>query len=251
MSIHSERLKKKIDELQAILKKFHEGSLICARNGNHYKWYQTDGINRKYIPKEQRNIAEKLAAKKYYALMLRDLLTEYDAVQSYLKEHKEGDCEKLFEHDEYQKLLKPYFCPQSQELEAWMSDSYESNSNYPEQLNHKCGSGILVRSKSESLIVMSLLMHKIPFRYECVLTLGETKLYPDFTIRHPKTGNVYYWEHFGMMDQSAYAKNAASKLQLYISHGIIPSIQLIATYETKDQPLNSIIIENMIQQYFL
>ena len=107
MSIHSERLKKKIDELQAILKKFPEGSLICARNGNHYKWYQTDGINRKYIPKAQRNIAEKLAAKKYYALMLQDLLTEYDAVQSYLKEHKEGECEKLFEHDEYQKLLKP------------------------------------------------------------------------------------------------------------------------------------------------
>lgn len=251
MSIQAERLKKKIDEVQAVLKSFPEGSLICARNGNYYKWYHTEGTDRKYIPKVQRNIAETLAAKKYYSFMLRDLLAEYDAVQSYLTNHKETVSETLFEHEEYKELLTPFFRPKSQELELWMNESYERNSNYSEQLNHKCGAGILVRSKSESLIVMSLHMHKIPFRYECALTLGETKIYPDFTIKHPKTGDVYYWEHFGMMDQPAYAKNAASKLQLYISHGIIPSIQLITTYETKEQPLNSVLIENMIQQYFL
>ena len=98
---------------------------------------------------------------------------------------------------------------------------------------------------------MLLYINKIPFRYECALHLGETTLFPDFTIRHPKTGNVYYWEHFGLMDNPAYSQNAYSKLQLYTSHGIIPSIQLITTYETKDNPLSTDIVEKIIAYYFL
>ncbi len=251
MSIHSERLKMKIQELQTYLKKFPEGNLICARNGNRYKWYHTDGSNHKYVPKDQRTLAEQLAAKKYHTLMLQDLQSEYDAVQAYLKKHKTEESDLLFNNEEYRKLLIPYFHPISEELHEWMNETYESNSSHPEQLIHKCSSGILVRSKSESFIVTVLSMYKIPFRYECALTLGETKLYPDFMIRHPKTGDVYYWEHFGMMDQPSYAKNAANKLQLYISHGIIPSIQLITTYETKEHPLNTSVIETIVQQKFL
>lgn len=53
-----------------------------------------------------------------------------------------------------------------------------------------------------------------------------------------------------MMDDSSYCKNACSKLQLYSIHGIIPSIQLITTYETKTNPLSSDQIEILIKQYF-
>ena len=74
---------------------------------------------------------------------------------------------------------------------------------------------------------------------------------PDFTIRHPKTGEFYYWEHFGLMDDPAYSKNAYSKLQFYASCNIIPSIQLITTFETKDIPLSSEMIESLIEYYFL
>ncbi len=98
---------------------------------------------------------------------------------------------------------------------------------------------------------MFLHLNKIPFRYECALHLGETTLFPDFTIRHPATKEIYYWEHFGLMDSSAYAQNAYSKLQLYTSHNLIPSIQLITTFETKEHPLHSKVIENIIEQYFL
>ena len=78
---------------------------------------------------------------------------------------------------------------------------YEKNPKYPEHLIHKTVSGIYVRSKSESMIALQLYTEKIPFRYECALQLGETTLYPDFTILHPKTGEIFYWEHFGMMDE--------------------------------------------------
>lgn len=62
---------------------------------------------------------------------------------------------------------------------------------------------------------------------------------------------VYYWEHFGLMDNPTYAQNAYSKLQIYTSHGIIPSIQLITTYETKANPLSTDIVEKIIAYYFL
>ena len=86
----------------------------------------------------------------------------------------------------------------------------------------------------------------IPFRYECALHLGNTTLFPDFTIRHPKTGEFFYWEHFGMIDNATYCQNMTSKLQLYTAHGIIPSIQLITTYETKEHPLSAEMVENII-----
>lgn len=54
-----------------------------------------------------------------------------------------------------------------------------------------------------------------------------------------------------MMDSPAYSQNAFNKLQLYNAHGIIPTINLITTYETKDQPLNSQYVQHLIEHYFL
>lgn len=53
------------------------------------------------------------------------------------------------------------------------------------------------------------------------------------------------------MDNSEYSKNAYSKLQLYTNHGIVPSIQLITTYETKEHPLTADTIEKIVEDYFL
>lgn len=53
-----------------------------------------------------------------------------------------------------------------------------------------------------------------------------------------------------MMDESAYAQNAFAKMSLYNSNGIVPSINLIMTFETKNNPLSSIMVDNMIEQYF-
>ena len=51
------------------------------------------------------------------------------------------------------------------------------------------------------------------------------------------------------MDDPAYAKNAGSKLSLYAANGIIPSVHLITTYETKAYPLNAGMIEHLISYY--
>lgn len=125
------------------------------------------------------------------------------------------------------------------------------NKTYPQQLIHKTSTGEYVRSKSEAFILTYLHMNHIPFRYECELQLGTAFFYPDFTIRHPKTGEMYYWEHFGMMDNREYAKKNYAKLETYQAYGIIPSINLITTFETQDHPLSLEVIEKLIKHYFL
>lgn len=139
----------------------------------------------------------------------------------------------------------------SKELSDWTFAPFEQSSKFPEQLVHKSPSGHFVRSKSEAMIDTLLYLKKLPFRYECALHLDNVTLYPDFTIRHPKSGKTFYWEHFGLMDDPNYSKNAYFKLQTYTSHGIIPSIHLITTYETKEHPLTSDFIEKILQYYFL
>ena len=157
----------------------------------------------------------------------------------------------LSDRSGYNELLAPYFKTGSQELTQWIKSSYEHNTTHPEHLIHKCYSGNTVRSKSEAIIDMALFINKIPYRYECALHLKDTTLFPDYTVRHPKTGSLFYWEHFGMMDDTAYSRNAFSKLEFYNSHGIIPSVNLITTFETRNNPLDSQLVEKIIQHYFL
>lgn len=251
MYLESQRLEKEINSLQAQIKSYPQGNFFCSQNGNHYKWYHSNGSSQTYIPKNNQQLAQKLAEKKYLSLKLEGLLHEKQAIEFYLRHHLSDRPEKRLEnHEEYQRLLSPFFQPKSKELSDWMYSPYEKNLKYPEQRIHKTGSGNIVRSKSEALIDMCLHTRKIPFRYECALFLNETTIYPDFTIRHPHTGDTYYWEHFGKMDNAKYAKNTIMKLQLYTSHGILPGIHLITTYETKNKPLTTETIERLIEEYF-
>ena len=130
------------------------------------------------------------------------------------------------------------------------SSSLLKNPHHPEYATLKSPSGHLVRSKSELLIDMALFQHQLPFRYECQLLLSGIAFYPDFTIRHPKSGKTFYWEHFGMMNNLNYSKKTFEKLQIYNNHNILPDFNLITTYETTNHPLNLDVIENKIEFFF-
>ena len=247
-------IEKKINDLQRKIDEFPEGKLICAHNGKYTRWFQSDGHNKKSISKKNRSLAEQLAVKKYYSLLLDELMNEKSAIQLYLKKHQKniGQANKLLiEPSEYKNLLSSHFKSLSQELSEWAKSPYEKNTKYPEGLIYKSISGNILRSKSEMIIDMYLYLNKIPYRYEAALNLNGNIIYPDFTIRHPHTGELYYWEHFGMMDNLEYSRKAGTKLQTYIKNGIIPSINLITTYETKEHPLDSGRIEQIIQYHFL
>lgn len=182
------------------------------------------------------------------------LIKEKDAIDCYLNKASHiryNPLEEFHKNPGLEELISPYFTPLSQELTDWMNADFEHCAKSPDNLIHKTSSGKMVRSKSEAMIDLALHLNKIPYRYECVLTIGNTRFYPDFTIRHPETGELFYWEHFGLMDDPTYYKNVFSKLNTYASIGIIPNINLITTYETAKHPLSSDVVEKLIEHFFL
>lgn len=255
------KLQKRLRKIENRLKKIKQsidslppGKLIFSKNGKYTKWYHRNGEDKLYIKKSEHTLAEKLAMKKYLQLLEKDLINEKKAISLYLNKidsHKEKAENLLLDNSEYRSLLNSYLIPHSKELENWMKEPYEKNPYYPEKLIHKCMSGNIVRSKSEALIDMILYTNRIPYRYDCELKCGNKSYYPDFTIRHPKTGEVFYWEHFGMIDREIYREDMLSKLRSYIMFGIIPSKNLIMTFETGEEPFTSEKAELIVEHYFL
>lgn len=245
-------LEKQIKSIDLELGQIPAKNFYCSKNENSFKWYESDGKVSKYIPKKKRFYAEKLAKRKFLLAKKTDLQQEITAIDFYLRHHNAtgGKAETLLSEPGYEELLAPYFKPVDQELQEWMNSPYNHNELFLSGLIYKTNAGICVRSKSEVLIVMLLHMKKIPFRYECVLKLGDSTYYPDFTIKHPRNGKIFYWEHFGRMDDADYMKGVFPKLQTYANYGIVQGINLIATFETKEHPLEPDMVEKIIDYYF-
>ena len=247
-----EEINKELEKIRKVEKKFPQGELQCFKNENRYKWKIKEENGLRYLPKTERNQAEILALKKYYECRKKELESEAAGWKAYLRktEKIKISSEYLLNHPEYGRLLAKNFRPLNRELERWQEEPYEKSTKHPEDLLVLGTHGKMLRSKSEAIIDRMLFQNKIPFHYEEKLVLDGIILYPDFMIRHPITGQYFYWEHFGMMDNPDYCKHACDKIRLYCQHGIIPSVNLILTYETKQYPLSADKVEMILQEYF-
>lgn len=253
MNIPSNNLHNQILYLRKKLKKYPKGELFCVKNGKYIKWYQSNHSTPIYIPKSQRPLAIALAEKKYYTYQLDSLLLMEKTIRQYEQIHQkiQRKTEQLLQEDSpYLELLKDHVFGMPAEFQDWVNADYPKNSMYPENLVHKTLAGHMVRSKSEALISNALFLKKIPYRYECMIDLGNIQLFPDFTLLHPQTGATLYWEHFGLMDDPAYCDKTFHKLKIYSLHGIIPSINLILTFETRQHPVDIESINKIIDEYF-
>ena len=256
-----EQIKRRIDSIQEELKhieklkkEFPKENLICAKNNQYYKWYLRTEIGTTYLPKQNKDMAQKLALKKYYQLRENELKVELEACRAYMKKIKfyKENADDLLGHEEYSKLLGQSVYSVKQELQEWMAEEYDRCRIHPENLIVKATLGKYVRSKSEAIIDKLLFNAGIPFRYEDKLVLGDNTIYPDFTVRHPRTAEYYYWEHFGLLDDPKYvSESVCRKIKLYSDNGIIPSVKMIFTFETKSHPLSIETVERIIREYFL
>ena len=131
-------------------------------------------------------------------------------------------------------------------VSAWESEDYERTDYKPEYLRHTTSRGLMVRSKSEALIVERLYAYGIAFRYEQVLHIEGTTIIPDFTIRR-SDGKIVLWEHEGLTSQEKYMAWQQKKQMLYASAGFYPWDNLIITYDDLSGNINLKIIDAEIQ----
>ena len=245
-------LKNQLRKLNKMLKTLPEGHLSIGHSNGSYKWFYFNNGEKTYIKKSDIKLAKKLALKKYIKLKMAVVsgeINELSKTQLNLIESRDK-LNTLLSDPAYIELLEDYFSTSDVEADYWMNADYNRSSSHPENLIHPTVNGIMVRSKSESMIAVALAESRIPFRYEELISINNISIAPDFTLLHPMTNKTYYWEHFGLIDNENYYENFAVKIKTYAKANIILGDNLIVTFETSDNPLSFNTISNIINQYF-
>ncbi len=118
---------------------------------------------------------------------------------------------------------------------------------------HRTARGERVRSKSEVIIANQLHAAGIEYSYEPLVVINGKERYPDFVIEDDDSGEIYYWEHLGLMSDPQYRERWQRKREDYIAHGINPiengggsKGSLITTEEHEGQGIDSELISKII-----
>lgn len=254
-------IKYQIQVLNNKLKNLPTDNLLCESAGKYVRWYYSNESGRHYLSKKNKESVLPLARKKYYCSLKTELEMKLNAAIKYSETlEKVQKSNNLLASKTYGPLVREALDMQfdndiydmAEYLNVWKTEKYDTNPFHPEKLIHQTISGHTVRSKSEVIIATSLYQHNIPFRYEAALTLSNGHIfYPDFTILHPKTLVLFYWEHFGMMDDKKYRDDAFHKMSIYGNDGIYPESNLLMTFETASHPLDVNVVEEIVRRHFL
>lgn len=206
-----------------------------------------------YIPVSQAGQAKRLAQKDYDTKLIKLLQSQITALEKLIKVYEKKVAElytKLC--PARQRLIEPVTLTDAQYIEEWNKVTWPTSSFAAENLQFTTARGEQVRSKSEVIIADILARYKIAYRYEYPLQLKNERTYhPDFLCLNVRTRKEYLWEHFGMMDDPAYAEKAVSKLKAFSENNIQVGRNLIVTVETKDCPLSPRQIESLIKDFLL
>ena len=248
-------LAKIIEEKERALEMAPEGTLrILKRKGyNQYYWRKdAKDTNGTYINKGEIELANRLAQKDYDEKVLKQAKKELALLRDYLKVSvlQPEEVYDLFNNDR-KKLISPIEIDDDIFVKEWMNEAYELMPIAEDVGSFYSNNGVRVRSKSEALIANMLEHFRVPYKYEYPLKLdGLGMVRPDFVCLNVARRKEIVWEHFGMMDNVAYANKNIQKLGIYEQNGFLAGDNMIMTFETSQCPLNSNVvrmkIENML-----
>lgn len=245
-------------EYHAKAKKFlenaPEGRLSLHRKNGHSYYYQklADG-KVKYLNKKEKVLLSALAQKSYYEKIVQNLDEKMLLLKPLLQSY-ETDIDDVYESlsEEKRNLVTPIKQTDKQKIEAWQNERVTTYNEYPEALRFHTQRGELVRSKSELMIADYLYKNAdiLDYRYEQELTLNNQRetitIHPDFKIFNLKTGQIFYWEHAGKMDEMKYVNGFMRKIALYSSNGFTIGKDVIITFEDSSHPLDTLQIRQAL-----
>ena len=240
------------------------GRLNCRwdKYRSKYKYYLKESGDEKehYIPEKPDNRIWKIQRKRFAQCMIKVLENNIKAKEILFKKLLPDSEVDIVEKMPHAYRPNSNFKPKNTEEKS--NSVHQSENPYKrENLTVKTSFGLFVRSKGEMIIAELLYSLGIEFYYEKALIIrvqrtvkeriqGELvekvvwekrTVYPDFTIILPN-GQIYYWEHEGMLTDPEYAKNTIQKMIDYNMNNIYQAHNLIVTAEG---PHNDIDVEGI------
>lgn len=275
MNIEIKRLEQMLQKIDAFLQLAPEGCLKWQNKGEktyYYQQYKDDVAEekknstkqktkknkwkRKYITKENMELAKILAKKHYYIALKSVIQNRIKAIEMFAKYYPNKEMDAIYEglSEERKKLIEPIEPTLKDKVKEWNEELYEKNTSFPENLRFETEQGDIVRSKSEVIIANLLYQNRgdIIYKYEKPLEIVENgrkkTIYPDFSIINVHTGKIVYWEHAGLMDDAFYANEFVRKMNMYSLHGLTPGKDVVVTFETSLTPLDIKVVNKLIKE---
>lgn len=237
-----------LEEFQHRLDILPKGSLYTKNTKNGKSYYQVTHktVNNKRITKHKKlrsndktiiQLSEKKAIRKIISICK----TNVHVLATAQKHYKPIDTE-----------LKNITLEKFQS-EIITNQVHEQCQTDPRYHRHATACGILVRSKSEALLLNALWHYGIPFLYEEKFPWRDARgksFYPDITILLPNGENII-WEHFGMLDNLDYCEDNVYRLNCYHVHGYSIGKNLIITSDDNKGNCSSDLFYHIIETYIL
>lgn len=230
---------------------FPDGRITIKHHNSASNYYLQNENGQKYLNKSDKLIGE-LIQKEYLQNVLDALKREASFLEAALKKYPVLTAEEIYSTLPYdrQAYAKPITLSDEQFVERWLAQPYKRkpiSSEAPAFITMK---GDKVRSKSEMIIADRLWINGIPYKYECPLKIGNKVIHPDFTILRVSDRKIIYHEHCGMMDSQEYSDDFVNRISLYASTKITIGDNLFLTFETAAAPLNTSLLDELINKNF-
>ena len=251
-----ECLDRLITRLKKDIAKAPEGMLRISPRKTYTQYYwrkNPSDRNGIYIHKDNMKLAVDLAQRDYNKKLLNIIEEEQHLANEYCRLLKEKPLEAAYDSlNRYkQELVTSLEDEKAKRIALWNAEQYEKMA-IDATTEFYSNNGTRVRSKSELIIANMLEQYDVPYKYEKPIILkGIGTVHPDFTCLNTRTHKEIVWEHFGMMDNEAYASKNIIKLNTYNQNGYYIGKNMIASFETSLNPLSSRFVKAMIEEYLI
>ncbi len=232
---------------------------ICSSRG-HDQFYLHDPTkkgSRKNLGSSVTEQIKRLAQQEYDNAAINLAKSELKTLNILIKKYMNGIAEDIYMSltPIRQKIVDPVMMSDEQYIRQWLDKPYtiisaDFSDQFESGKNNFTDSGLAVRSKSEASIYNKYDQNNIPVRYEDPLFLeGFGWVIPDFRLLNVRRRIEFIHEHMGRMDDPDYAAKNIPKINWYMRNGYFPGKNLILTFETKNEPFDPRLIDDIIEKY--
>lgn len=242
-----------INKAEEKIKHMPDGRINIRKHGDlRYFYHFRKGEKERLIKQSEISLLEDLMQTCYLKKVIRSAKAEVAVLKNTLNSYPDTIAEEVYESlpEERRVGVKPIVPTDEQFRKRWESQTYPVKPVKEGMPTYKTLKGDLVKSKSEVLIADRLYANGIPYKYECPLNVGGVIIHPDFTILRMSDRKVLYLEHCGKVGDSEYGKDMVKRINDYALAGIYQDDRLFFTFETDGIPLNTEVLDRIINDCF-